>query len=233
MWLHWGRGRNVPAHCTALLQEGCGVDLGVPDAQPPPAGIKQRTSPQKSSFERMLQTHIAEASAARTALFSRLLHAAALFAWPANVPTGWTLQMVRLPPGLLQNLPTLLHTFAQLRTPRISCPPTCMQIAIAKSLRWDASCLGCHLKHTLPWCPWQRETNSNNSNQLHVNVYILRASCVINTALACCSRHWQARAAARVLHCNRYCCWTHQTLRCNCIFDAFTLAGLLRTLREI
>ena len=29
MWLHWGRGQNVPAHCSALLAEDCILDVGV------------------------------------------------------------------------------------------------------------------------------------------------------------------------------------------------------------
>jgi hypothetical protein len=28
MWLHWGRGHNVPAHCSALLPEDCVLDVG-------------------------------------------------------------------------------------------------------------------------------------------------------------------------------------------------------------
>lgn len=28
MWLHWGRGNNVPAHCTAVLDEELRVDIG-------------------------------------------------------------------------------------------------------------------------------------------------------------------------------------------------------------
>lgn len=28
MWLHWGRGHNVPAHCSALLQDDCIMDVG-------------------------------------------------------------------------------------------------------------------------------------------------------------------------------------------------------------
>jgi hypothetical protein len=28
MWLHWGRGHNVPAHCSALLDDGCRLDVG-------------------------------------------------------------------------------------------------------------------------------------------------------------------------------------------------------------
>lgn len=28
MWLHWGRGHNVPAHCSALLDDDCILDVG-------------------------------------------------------------------------------------------------------------------------------------------------------------------------------------------------------------
>jgi hypothetical protein len=102
MWLHWGRGQNVPAHCTAMLAPGSGMDIGVAAGQPPPPAHKQRASPQKSSsFEQMLQAHMAEASAARTALLSKLLHAAALFALRGNVHTGWMLQLDRQAPSHL------------------------------------------------------------------------------------------------------------------------------------
>ena len=37
MWLHWDRGSNVPAHCTALLADDCSFDIGARHSAPLPA----------------------------------------------------------------------------------------------------------------------------------------------------------------------------------------------------
>jgi len=44
MWLHWGRGHNVPAHCTALLDDDCRLDIGVGSSTcvTPPRTTKNR-----------------------------------------------------------------------------------------------------------------------------------------------------------------------------------------------
>ncbi len=34
MWLHWGRGKNVPSHCSALLAEGTSFDTGLKTSPP-------------------------------------------------------------------------------------------------------------------------------------------------------------------------------------------------------
>jgi hypothetical protein len=46
MWLHWGRGQNVPAHCSALLDESLRMDVGVASAAcaTPPRSTKVRKS---------------------------------------------------------------------------------------------------------------------------------------------------------------------------------------------
>jgi hypothetical protein len=49
MWLHWGRGEQVPAHCSALLDEDMGFDTGnskvnaSPNTPPRSAGKKMAT----------------------------------------------------------------------------------------------------------------------------------------------------------------------------------------------
>jgi hypothetical protein len=52
MWLHWGRGHNVPSHCSALLSQDCIMDVG--------AGASSRstvtvTSPSRSNVNSNLE----------------------------------------------------------------------------------------------------------------------------------------------------------------------------------
>ena len=60
MWLHWGRGFNVPSHCSAMLDEDCTLDIGLAE-HPRSAGSSSRsttvTSPSLSSsnLDRVLQ----------------------------------------------------------------------------------------------------------------------------------------------------------------------------------
>lgn len=53
MWLHWGRGHNVPAHCSALLGEDLRFDVGVGNPSAcvtPPRSTKAKKGDGDSEF---------------------------------------------------------------------------------------------------------------------------------------------------------------------------------------